>query len=153
MWILEFFCIILSNSLKLNFKFKNHLILQVSQQHETKTVVVEVHRSDVDENNEKSNILTKSSSASSFSSLASKSSNTSIASNSLSSAICLEIQRRMEVAKIINGITSRILTWFFSENSNQGRKTINRWAITNEKNPERNKYWPTISAQQTYGWI
>ncbi|XP_018570293.1 harmonin isoform X3 [Anoplophora glabripennis] len=71
-------------------------IRMVSQQHETKTVIVEVHRSDVDENNDKNNILAKSSSASSFSSLTSKSSNTSVTSSSLSSAICMEIQRRMQ---------------------------------------------------------
>ncbi|CAH0561329.1 unnamed protein product [Brassicogethes aeneus] len=64
---------------------------------ETKTVVVEVHRSDEDKPKVEKplqnvhNVLTKSASVSSFSSVASRS---STASSSLSSAICMEIQRR-----------------------------------------------------------
>lgn len=69
-------------------------ICLVSHQHETKTVVVEVHRSDLEEKN-KNEKLTKSPSISSFTSLASRCSNTS---SSLSSAICQEIQRRSEVS-------------------------------------------------------
>lgn len=70
----------------------------VSQQHETKTVVVEVHRSNTEENKTE-NTLVKSSSTSSFGSLASRSSN---ASSSLSSAISQEIQRRSEVFSCVN---------------------------------------------------
>lgn len=75
----------------------------VSQkQRETKTVVVEVHRSDVAEKDKNDNghlALMKSSSTSSFCSIASKSSCTSsitssMTNSSLSSAITLEIQRR-----------------------------------------------------------
>lgn len=63
---------------------------------ETKTVV-EVHRSDEDDNVGIRNDLAKSPSISSFSSIASKNSSNSMTSCSLSSAICLEIQRRAEV--------------------------------------------------------
>jgi hypothetical protein len=69
----------------------------VSQQHETKTVVVEVHRSNNEQEQKTENGLVKSSSTSSFGSLASRS---STASSSLSSAISQEIQRRSEVRKI-----------------------------------------------------
>jgi hypothetical protein len=65
----------------------------VSQQHETKTVVVEVHRSNNEQEQKTENGLVKSSSTSSFGSLASRS---STASSSLSSAISQEIQRRSE---------------------------------------------------------
>lgn len=68
-------------------------ICLISQQLEKKTVVVEVHRSDVAEDKNKTEInLTKTASASSSNSLAS-----STASSSLSSAIALELQRRSEV--------------------------------------------------------
>lgn len=73
----------------------------VSHQHETKTVVVEVHRSDVEERNKIESILCKSPSSSSFTSVKSRSSNTS---SSLSSAICQEIQRRNEVSRKKNFI-------------------------------------------------
>lgn len=65
---------------------------------EMKTVVVEVHRSDL-EDNEKSDELKKSPSTSSFTSLASRSS--SATSCSLSSAITMELQRRSEVRQKI----------------------------------------------------
>lgn len=68
-------------------------ICLISQQLEKKTVVVEVHRSDVTEEKNKTDInLTKSSSVNSCNSLAS-----STASSSLSSAIAMELQRRSEV--------------------------------------------------------
>lgn len=59
-------------------------------------IVVEVHRSDDDDEPNCLNRLTKSSSSSS---LASKTSFASVASSSLSSAISLEIKRRSEVSK------------------------------------------------------
>ncbi|GJQ84792.1 hypothetical protein Trydic_g21191 [Trypoxylus dichotomus] len=66
-------------------------ICLVSHQHETKTVVVEVHRSDEKEKT----VLAKSPSINSFNSVTSRSSNTSSTlSSTLSSAICEEIQRR-----------------------------------------------------------
>lgn len=68
-------------------------ICLISQQLEKKTVVVEVHRSDVAEEKNKTEMnLTKTSSVSSCNSLAS-----STASSSLSSAIAMELQRRSEV--------------------------------------------------------
>lgn len=68
----------------------------VSHQHETKTVVVEVHRSDSEEiSNKTESQLSKSPSSSSFTSVKSRNSNTS---SSLSSAISQEIQRRNEVS-------------------------------------------------------
>ncbi|KAJ8939761.1 hypothetical protein NQ318_004175, partial [Aromia moschata] len=70
-------------------------IRMISQQHETKTVIVEVHRSDIEEKPEKST-NGHNTPKEDFSSLASKSSNASVTSSSLSSAICTEIQRRME---------------------------------------------------------
>ncbi|XP_060531155.1 harmonin isoform X2 [Cylas formicarius] len=72
-------------------------ICLISQQHEMKTVVVEVHRTDTDEpktNNH--NTLTKSPSTSSFYSVTSKSSCTGSVASSLSSAITQEIQRRSQ---------------------------------------------------------
>lgn len=72
-------------------------ICLVSHQHETKTVVVEVHRSDMDENEKTEKPLQKSPSTASFTSLASRS---STASSSLSSAITLELQRRTEVPNL-----------------------------------------------------
>lgn len=69
-------------------------ICLISQQLEKKTVVVEVHRSDVAEEKNKTEMnLTKTSSVSSCNSLAS-----STASSSLSSAIAMELQRRSEVS-------------------------------------------------------
>lgn len=73
------------------------------QPQETKTVV-EVHRrSDEDDNSgsSSSNNLVKSPSIGSFTSLTSKNSFASAASSSLSSAICMEIQRRAEVSTMI----------------------------------------------------
>lgn len=69
------------------------LVSQQHAQHETKTVVVEVHRSSSNEKEKKTenSVMVKSSSTSS---LVSKS---STASSSLSSAICEEIQRRAQV--------------------------------------------------------
>lgn len=64
------------------------------QQHEMKTVVVEVHRSDIEEKTKtenEHNALAKSSSTSSFGSLISNT------SSSFSSAICQEIMRRSQV--------------------------------------------------------
>lgn len=65
------------------------------QPHETKTVVVEVHRSDLEDNEKTEEVLRKSPSTGSFTSLASRSS--SATSSSLSSAITMELQRRSEV--------------------------------------------------------
>lgn len=69
-------------------------ICLVSHQHEMKTVVVEVHRSDVEEKSKLESKIVKTPSIDSFSSSSSRS---SIASSSLSSAICQEILRRNEV--------------------------------------------------------
>lgn len=68
-------------------------ICLVSHQHETKTVVVEVHRSDEKEKT----VLAKSPSIGSFNSVTSRSSTTS---STLSSAICEEIQRRAAVSVV-----------------------------------------------------
>lgn len=83
-----------SNTLTRNNANKLADICLVSRQQETKTVVVEVHRSNAEETKKTEIPLTKSPSISSFNSLASRSSDTS---NSLSSAISLELQRRSEV--------------------------------------------------------
>lgn len=67
----------------------------VSHQHEMKTVVVEVHRSDIDEKSKIDSKIVKTPSIDSFTSTSSR---TSLASSSLSSAICQEILRRSEVS-------------------------------------------------------
>lgn len=81
-----------SNQEKVSSKIAD--ICLVSRQHETKTVVVEIHRSDVDDQNKPEQNISKSSSSNSFSSTTSRS---SLASSSLSSAICEEILRRNQV--------------------------------------------------------
>ncbi|XP_022912475.2 harmonin isoform X1 [Onthophagus taurus] len=103
------------NTLKRSSGNKIADICLVSRQHELKTVVVEVHRSD-----EKEKIpLVKSPSICSFNSVASKCSDVS---SSLSSAICEEIQRRarrikpvpekpsiddqLQIKKILKGVNS-----------------------------------------------
>lgn len=68
----------------------------VSNQQETKTVVVEVHRSSADENKP---LLPRDASVNSFASLSSNSSGST--SCSLSSAISQELQRRSEVRIIL----------------------------------------------------
>ncbi|KRT85145.1 PDZ domain-containing protein, partial [Oryctes borbonicus] len=75
------------NTLGRNKSNKIADICLVSHQHETKTVVVEVHRSDEKEKT----VLAKSPSINSFNSVTSRN---SITSSTLSSAICEEIQRR-----------------------------------------------------------
>lgn len=72
-------------------------ICLISQQHEKKTVVVEVHRSDVEDVIKPDNTLSKTAPDSNFNSLASRSST----SSSLSSALFQEIQRRSEVGNLI----------------------------------------------------
>lgn len=76
-------------------------ICLVSHQHEMKTVVVEVHRSDMDEKAkmENNNKVVKTPSTDSFSSSSSRS---STVSSSLSNAICQEILRRNEVRNCIH---------------------------------------------------
>lgn len=86
-------------------------ICLISQQMEKKTVVVEVHRSDItEEKNKTETNLTKSSSMSSCNSLAS-----STASSSLSSAIAMELQRRSEVCycHLIKTNIAYFLDFFF----------------------------------------
>lgn len=80
-----------NNTLGRNKSNKIADICLVSHQHETKTVVVEVHRSDEKEKT----ALAKSPSIGSFNSVTSRCSNTS---STLSSAICEEIQRRAAVS-------------------------------------------------------
>lgn len=82
-----------TNTLGRNKANKIADICLVSHQHETKTVVVEVHRSDEKEKT----ALAKSLSVGSFNSVTSRTSNTS---STLSSAICEEIQRRAAVSII-----------------------------------------------------
>lgn len=82
-----------SNTLGRNKSNKLADICLISQQQEKKTVVVEVHRSDVEDKMKAD--LVKSPSNSSFNSVASRS---SACSSSLSSAISQEIQRRSEVS-------------------------------------------------------
>lgn len=75
-------------------------ICLISQQHEKKTVVVEVHRSDVEDVAKSESGLSKTAPDSNFNSLASRSST----SSSLSSAIFQEIQRRSEVGKLVGNL-------------------------------------------------
>lgn len=74
-------------------------ICLVSHQHEMKTVVVEVHRSDNEEKAKIESKILKTPSTDSFTSTSS--SRSSLASSSLSSAICQEILRRNEVSNSI----------------------------------------------------
>lgn len=80
-------------------------ICLISQQHEKKTVVVEVHRSDVEDVVKPDNSLSKTVADSNFNSLASRSST----SSSLSSAIFEEIQRRSEVGNLIGNLDTNQL--------------------------------------------
>ncbi|XP_008192662.2 harmonin isoform X1 [Tribolium castaneum] len=110
----------------------------VSQQHETKTVVVEVHRSNTEQENKTENTLVKSSSTSSFGSLASRS---STASSSLSSAICQEIQRRSEKKQIEQDKPSideqlqmkKILKGVTSEKQSQHNKLMDEFKKAHRK--------------------
>ena len=79
-------------------------ICLVSRQHETKTVIVEVHRSDVEEDKNDKKLVVKSPSISSFNSFTSRASDTS---SSLSSAIYEELQRRAAVSWIITYLGKR----------------------------------------------
>lgn len=77
-------------------------ICLVSRQHETKTVIVEVHRSDVQEDKNEKKLVVKSPSISSFNSFTSRTSDTS---SSLSSAIYEELQRRAAVSCISTNLS------------------------------------------------
>lgn len=86
------------NTLTRNKSNKLADICLVSHQQETKTVVVEVHRSNAEESAKTDSNLNKNPSICSYNSVTSRSSETS---SSLSSAISQELQRRSEVCKIL----------------------------------------------------
>ncbi|KAK9739139.1 PDZ domain [Popillia japonica] len=125
-----------NNTLGRNKSNKIADICLVSHQHETKTVVVEVHRSDEKEKT----ALAKSPSIGSFNSVTSRCSNTS---STLSSAICEEIQRRAARNKRIPAETTpsideqlqmkKILKGVDSEKQQQHTQLMNEFRKAHRK--------------------